>query len=154
MKRVFLTLLTLLTLCGCSSYSDQTGKKPNHVTGGFTQKEVAPGVYFIIARTGFAPWKNESAAMKTFLRRAAELCPAGYDLLWSEEAANDISGLGPYVVSQFAGYIRSKDAALGIEEAQSRINTQRQESGLMPITQWKKADPVGTDNSGASPLRV
>ena len=47
MKRVFLTLLTLLTLCGCSSYSDQTGKKPNHVTGGFTQKEVAPGVYFM-----------------------------------------------------------------------------------------------------------
>jgi hypothetical protein len=135
--RALLTVFTLLVLCGCSSYSDQTGKKPNHVAGGFTQKEIVPGVYFVIARTGFAPWRNDSGAMKTFLRRAAELCPAGYDILWSEDAAEDISGLGPYVVTQFAAYIRSRDAASSIEEAESRINAQRQDVGLMPITRWK-----------------
>ena len=65
MKRALLALLAATSVSACASNHDLK-KGNNSLAGGFESDEVMPGLHYILARTNFAPWKNFSAARKSW----------------------------------------------------------------------------------------
>jgi hypothetical protein len=138
MKAV-LPLFAWLFLIGCAAHSDLNKTSRPSTFGGFKDKELAQGVFFIEATSGFAPWKNSSGAQNTFERRAEELCGDNrFESLWVYEETGTPLGLRGYKTTTFVGYVRDADSPLSIEEAKRAVNDQRAKAGLFQISQWLK----------------
>ncbi|AOS98414.1 hypothetical protein AUP74_03048 [Microbulbifer aggregans] len=124
-KTIFcVVLLALCTACS-SSYHNINEHGANPFGGGFQDREVDEGMYFIIAKTNFKPWVNYSGAYKTFNRRAVELCGSeDYTVLKNEEADYEhISSSGEmgYIISQVSGYVLCGSSAVTTVEAEKII---------------------------------
>jgi hypothetical protein len=122
--RAFFVLVAVLLTSGCASYSDLNDGRRNNLGGGFEDKEVAPGLFHIVAKTNWAPWKNMAGAHKTFNRRASELCGEKFTVLQISESAYEpfsMPGYPPYIISQVEGYVLAARAKLTDSEARALI---------------------------------
>ncbi|MDD4864337.1 MAG: hypothetical protein PHE38_10025 [Alishewanella agri] len=120
MKRIAISVLITL-ISGCSSYHNINKDGSNSLGGGFSDKEIHEGLYYIVSKTNFAPWSNHSAAYKTFNRRAAELCNSkaykAIEISESEYEHIQTAGAAKYIISQVTGYIICKPEVLSEAEA-------------------------------------
>lgn len=69
--RVF---IATLTLCGCVSTHNLNVDGPNAFGGGFIDREILPGFYYLTAIGNVSPWPSFSAAIGTWRLRADQLC--------------------------------------------------------------------------------
>jgi hypothetical protein len=123
--KIITIVAAILLLAGCASYTDLNHGDESAFGGGYKDSEVAPGLFFISATTGTAPWANLSGARKVFLRRATELCGAGnFTVVESEESAYEAfqtPGFGKHIISSVWGYVLAKGSPVTEVEARNII---------------------------------
>lgn len=124
MKRIAVASLMLL-ISGCSSYHNLNTDGSNSLGGGFSDKEIHEGLYYIVSKTNFAPWTNHSGAHKTFNRRAAELCNSNkyktIEMHESEYEHAQTAGAAKYIISQVKGYVICKPEVMSEADAKAYI---------------------------------
>lgn len=119
-------------LCGCTVSNHNLNNGPNALGGGFSDNELHKGLYFIVAKTNFAPWSDHKAAHKIFNRRATQLCGSA-DFTSIELVKREFEhiprDLPPkYIISQVNGYVICKSSNLTIIEAEKLIQASYTES--------------------------
>ncbi len=118
-------IISILLLSGCSSYHNFKTDGDNVLGGGFSDKKIHEGLYYIVSRTNFGPWINFSAAHKTFNRRATELCGSSdYKVIEvSERDYEHVEAIGSaqYIISQVKGYVICQPDIMSDAEAQGYI---------------------------------
>lgn len=75
------SVVAALVLCGCVTPYQRMG-----VTGGYRDKEIAPGRHVVTVRVN--GYTDRGTALEYLHRRADELCPNGYELLDRESGDN------------------------------------------------------------------
>jgi len=139
-----LYLLLVLLLAACSSTHDLKRDGLNFFGGGFIDEQVGPGLYLVKAFSNMSPIPTPDSAARTFLFRAKQLCPAGYeevrtvaDAYESSSAATvvipDIKRPGlsvvapPPVVTSKIGHIRCIDSPLTLYEAKAFVSPESEQ---------------------------
>jgi TPR repeat protein len=115
---------------GCASTHNLRTDGFNPLGGGFTEKELRPGLYEMMATSNFAPWANLGAAQATWKARADQLCgKEAYEEFFISASATErgqritfIMGrhaIGPflYVNTTITGYLLCKSSDITLEEA-------------------------------------
>jgi hypothetical protein len=124
MKAVLLILI--FTLGGCASYKDLNDGRRNNLGGGFQDHKLGDGLFYVLAKTNWAPWQNFAGANSTFQKRATELCGANYRILKKDETSYEaMAGMRGYIISQVEGYVLSAQSPLGESEANKLIEGHR-----------------------------
>jgi hypothetical protein len=70
----FLFFLLQLGLTGCASNHNLDTDGHSAFGGGFTEKNLAPGLFKVIAIANLTPWPNTGAAISTLRARGTALC--------------------------------------------------------------------------------
>lgn len=117
-------LLLAFLLSSCASYHNLNEDGVNHLGGGYADKQLAKGFFSLTVKTNFAPWKNFSAAWKTWHKRANELCQqqSFENIDVQESSYNTVAGEG-YIISQVQGYVLCAEARLEKTEIEHLIAT-------------------------------
>lgn len=108
-------------LLGCASSHNLEDDDFNSLGGGYSVDVVDERLYFIEAKTNFAPWKNFSAARKMWNKHATEACGSDTftELAIEEHSYNTVPGvIVRYIVSVKAGYALCADTAMSISDAE------------------------------------
>jgi hypothetical protein len=123
----------IAVLCGvlaaCASTHD-LNEGPGTFGGGVNHRQVAPGLYWVEARTNFKPWSNYSGASRMWRRVASDLCgKSTYEELNIEEAAEEtapaVMGALKYIVTSRKGYALCGTAHMGKNEAAALMEKDR-----------------------------
>jgi len=124
MKLLFLILI--LCVSGCASYKDLNDGRRNNLGGGFQDQKLGDGLFYVLAKTNWAPWENFSGANSTFLKRATELCGADYKVLGKDQISYEsLPGMRGYIISQVEGYVLSSKSSLKEEDAKKLMEAHR-----------------------------
>jgi len=118
----YLLLVLLLAAGGCASYTDLNNGRRNTLGGGFQDQRLGDGLFYVLAKTNWAPWENFAGANSTFQKRATELCGGSYKVLKKDEISYEsMPGMRGYIISQVEGYVLAEKSALTEAEAQKLI---------------------------------
>jgi len=127
-------LLLIVALSGCASYTNLNDGRRNNLGGGFQDQKIGDGLFYVLAKTNWAPWENFGGANSTFHRRATELCGRDYKVLKREEISYEsMPGMRGYIISQVEGYVLSASSHLSEEEARKLIDAHLKR-GARPTT--------------------
>ncbi|WP_076540387.1 SEL1-like repeat protein [Shewanella sp. UCD-KL21] len=111
-KKAVMMMLAIITLASCASYRDANIDGYSVINGGFTDRKVMDGLFYVEVHGGSSAISNLSSVAKNWKKRAAELCAGEFQKF--EYQALDVkqpySYYSPnaltidYYVSQASGY--------------------------------------------------
>jgi tetratricopeptide (TPR) repeat protein len=144
---IYLATLVLV-MGGCASSHNYRLDGANPLGGGFSDRELKPGFYELLARSNAAPWASFDAARATWTKRAHQLCgDQGFlEIVQSEDSGR--SGTMPsYVRGQvfdlpryntsIAGYVLCKSAGITLDEAHQYLNEIRAAAATERLNSFK-----------------
>lgn len=134
MQKRMILLFTVLLISSCATYRDANTSGYSVISGGFTDQKVSNGIYKVETQSGVSVFANGAGAINVWHKRAAALCPGGYNVYDTSagkshegEAFNVITHAELDTYKGFAsGYAICNNVTIPMEEIVSIINAQEQ----------------------------
>lgn len=73
-------ILSMIILTSCSSYRNANIDGFSVLGGGFTDRRVTEGLYYVEVRSGVSPISNLGGVEKNWQKRATDLCTGEFDV--------------------------------------------------------------------------